>query len=68
MEILSQQTGLDVNEPPNTLLEDLAWDSLDVVEIVMELEEEFDMTIPEATVESWKTLADVIETVSTEGR
>lgn len=38
----------------------LGIDSLEVVEVVMELEEEFDITIPDEEIERMQTLADVI--------
>lgn len=41
--------------------EDFGRDSLDVVELVMELEEEFGFTIPDADTEKIKTVGDVID-------
>jgi acyl carrier protein len=35
-------------------------DSLDVVEMVMEIEEEFDTTIPDDAIEKFKTVADLV--------
>lgn len=40
---------------------DIVVDSLDVVELVMELEEEFDIALPDAEAEQLKTIGDVIE-------
>ncbi|MGI5822845.1 MAG: acyl carrier protein [Dethiobacteria bacterium] len=54
---------LDVDEDkvtPKTTFEDLDADSLDVVELVMALEEEFDFEISDETVENIKTVADII--------
>jgi acyl carrier protein len=48
----------------NTTLVDLGWDSLDLVEFVMEAEEEFDVDIPDGDAEKAKTIkdfADIIE-------
>ncbi len=42
---------------------DLGADSLDAVEIVMRLEEEFEIEIPDETAESIKTVADTIRIV-----
>lgn len=36
-------------------------DSLDVVELVMELEDEFDITVPEEDAETMRTVGDVID-------
>lgn len=44
-------------------LSGLGADSLDMVEVVSELEEEFDISIPDADVQKWTTIADVIGTV-----
>jgi acyl carrier protein len=41
--------------------EDLGLDSLDVVELVMELEEEFEITIPNDQAEKIKTVSDAID-------
>jgi acyl carrier protein len=54
---------LDVDEDtvsPKTTFEDLDADSLDVVELVMALEEEFDFEISDETVENIKTVGDII--------
>ena len=41
--------------------EDLGADSLDVVELLMAIEEEFDVEIPDEDIESLKTIGDVVE-------
>ena len=46
------------------LNEDLGADSLDVVEIVMILEEEFEIEIPDAEAEKVVTVADVVKLVT----
>ena len=45
----------------NTTLEDLGADSLDMVEVIMAIEDEFDVQIKDEDLESLKTLADLIE-------
>jgi len=45
---------------PDTSFDDLGADSLDKVELIMELEEEFDVTIPDDAVERFKTIGDVM--------
>ncbi len=44
-----------------TLLEDLGCDSLDVVEISMELEEQFDVSIPDDFSDQARTIGDVTD-------
>ncbi len=55
---------LDVEEEKVTseanITEDLGADSLDVVDLVMSIEEEFDIEIPDEAVESIKTVGDIV--------
>lgn len=55
---------LDVNEeevtPTASFVDDLGADSLDVVELVMGLEEEFDVEIPDEDAEKIGTVADAV--------
>ena len=44
-----------------SFLDDLGADSLDIVELIMALEEEFDMEIPDADAEKVVTVGDVVE-------
>lgn len=44
-----------------SFIDDLGADSLDIVELIMELEEEFDMEIPDADAEKIVTVGDVVE-------
>lgn len=44
-----------------SITEDLGADSLDVVDLVMSLEEEFDMEIPDEAVENIKTIGDIVK-------
>lgn len=61
-EILMEQ--LDVEESIVTMeasiLEDLGADSLDIVDLVMTLEDEFDMEIPDEEIENIKTVGDIV--------
>ncbi len=56
---------LDVDEDKITLeasiTEDLGADSLDVVDLIMSLEEEFDIKIPDEEVENVKTVGDIVK-------
>ncbi len=42
------------------LMEDLNADSLDAVEIIMDIEDEFDITVDEEDVENIRTISDII--------
>jgi acyl carrier protein len=56
---------LDVDEDAVTMessiSEDLGADSLDVVDMVMSLEEEFDVEIPDEEIEAMKTVGDIVK-------
>lgn len=43
------------------ITEDLGADSLDVVDLVMSIEEEFDIEIPDEAVENIKTVGDIVK-------
>jgi acyl carrier protein len=62
-EMLCEQ--LDVEEDKVTLdssiVDDLGADSLDVVDLVMSLEEEFELEIPDEDVENMKTVGDMVK-------
>ena len=55
---------LDVEEDAvkmeSVIIDDLGADSLDVVDLVMSIEEEFDMEIPDEAVEKIKTVSDIV--------
>ena len=55
---------LDVDEgavtPESSIIDDLGADSLDIVDMVMSLEEEFDVEIPDEEIEGMKTVGDII--------
>lgn len=56
---------LEVNEENVTMeatfVDDLAADSLDIVELVMTIEEEFDLEIPDSDAEKIVTIGDVVK-------
>lgn len=66
-EIVAGQLGVEADEvvAEASILDDLGADSLDVVELVMALEEEFDIEVPDEDVEGMRTVADVEAYVST---
>ncbi len=61
--IIVDQLGVDEGEVKleASFIDDLGADSLDVVELVMALEEEFDVEIPDADAERITTVAEVVK-------
>lgn len=61
-EIIADQLGVEVDKltPDAKFVEDLGADSLDVVELIMSFEEEFNVEIPDEDAEKIKTVGDVI--------
>jgi len=64
--IVANQLGVEHDEvvPEARILDDLGADSLDVVELVMALEESFDIVVPDEDVEALETVSDVQAYVS----
>lgn len=63
-EVISEQLGIediDAITMDTTFIDDLGADSLDIVELIMALEEEFDMEIPESEAEKITSVGDVVE-------
>ena len=64
-EIIAEITGIDTDEIGlDATLDDLDLDSLDVVEIMMASEDEFDITIEDETVEKAKTIGDIVDIIT----
>jgi acyl carrier protein len=61
-EIICEQLGVSENEvtPDASFIEDLGADSLDIVELVMALEEEYDIEITDEEAEKIRTVRDVV--------
>ena len=59
--IIVEQLGVSMEEvtPAASFIEDLGADSLDIVELIMALEEEYDMEIPDEDAENIRTVEDV---------
>ena len=51
-----------------SFVEDIGADSLDIVELVMELEEEFDIQIPDDQAEKIKTVGEAIDYIERESK
>ena len=65
-EIIVSQLGVDADKvvPTATFVDDLGADSLDTVELIMAIEEEFDCEIPEEEAANISTVQEVIDFVS----
>lgn len=61
-DILAKQFQIDADKITMTtdIAEDLGADSLDVVEMLMTIEEEFGVTVPDDDVMAFKTVGDVV--------
>ena len=59
--VVARQLGVELSEvlPDASLQEDLGADSLELVELLMALEDEFDIEVPEEVAETISTIADV---------
>ena len=66
VEIVVEQLGVNVDEVTvdASFVEDLGADSLDQVELVMALEEEFKAEIPDEEAEKLKTVGDAVKYIS----
>ena len=63
IDIISEQMGVDKSEitRETSFINDLNADSLDTVELVMEFEDEFDMSIPDEEAEKIQTVGAAID-------
>lgn len=64
-EIIAEQLSQDKEDvvPEASFIDDLGADSLDLVELVMHMEEEFDVEIPDEEAENIRTVQDAINYV-----
>jgi len=70
IDIISEQMGTEKSEitRETSFINDLNADSLDTVELVMEFEDEFDMSIPDEEAEKIQTVGAAIEYISNAAR
>ena len=64
-EIIAEQLGVeeDVITVDTNLMKDLEADSLDAVEIIMAIEDEYDIEVPDEDAEKFQTVADIVKYV-----
>ena len=62
-EVMVDQLGVEEEmiKSDTSFIDDLGADSLDIVELIMSLEEEFDIQIPDNDAEKISTVGDVVE-------
>ncbi len=65
--IIAEEMELDVEnvKPDSKFVEDLGADSLDIIQIVIKIEKEFDIEIPEDAIENIATVQDAVDQIQT---
>ena len=68
--IIEEQLGVEGEriKPEASFIDDLGADSLDIVELVMAMEEEFDLEIPDEDAEKLRTVSDVTKYLQGKGK
>lgn len=68
--IIEEQLGVDPDrvKPEASFIDDLGADSLDIVELVMAMEEEFEIEIPDEDAEKLRTVQDVLNYLEGKGK
>ena len=63
MKIVAERLGLELSEVTleSSFIDDLGADSLDLVELIMALEEEYNVEIPDGDAENIKTVKDAVK-------
>lgn len=61
-DIIAEQFDVDTDEvnAESSIIDDLGADSLDVVDLISSVEDEFDVQIPDEKVEGIKTVGDIV--------
>ena len=62
-DIIAEQLSVDADEGTmdSNIQDDLGADSLDVVDLITTIEDEFDLSIPDEAVEEIKTVGDIVK-------
>ncbi|MEL6343344.1 MAG: acyl carrier protein [Myxococcota bacterium] len=68
-ELICQSLGVNEDEikPDSSFIDDLGADSLDIVELVMLIEKDFDIEIPDEDAEKISTVQDAIDYIVEQG-
>jgi acyl carrier protein len=68
IEIVCENLGVNKEQVNRntSFIEDIGADSLDIVELIMELEEEFEITIPDDQAEKIRTVGEAIDYIERE--
>ncbi len=63
IQLVADQTKIDIAKinASTSFVDDLNLDSLDIVELMMKMEDEFDIQIPEEDAEGLKSVSDVVK-------
>lgn len=64
--IVAEQLGVEESSitPESSIIDDLGADSLDIVELIMAFEQEFNIEIPDETAEKITTIGDVLDYIN----
>ena len=67
-DIIAEQLSVDADEVTmdSNIQDDLGADSLDVVDLITTIEDEFDLSIPDEAVEGIKTVGDIVSYIDKE--
>lgn len=70
VEVIVDKLGVDAAEVKDeaSFTNDLGADSLDTVELIMELEKQFDVTIPDTDAEKIQTVGDAVAYIENHGK
>ncbi|MGN1122958.1 MAG: acyl carrier protein [Eubacterium sp.] len=64
-QLLSEQLDIDENEitPDSLIVDDLGADSLDAIDIVMSVEDEYKIEVPDEIIEKIESVSDIVNFV-----
>ena len=64
VELIQDEKGEDFDvQPESTFADNIAADSVEIMEFVLNLEDEFGIDIPDAAIERFETLSDIVDFV-----
>ncbi len=64
VELIQDEKGEDFDvQPESTLADNIVADSVEIMEFVLNLEDEFGIDIPDAAIERFETLSDIVDFV-----